>query len=221
MFRCAATVLASLMLGVMLAGCNDQSASVLQANAEQPTQAAPRPLPPLPPIVREPVDPAEEKARNDRALVLEKIHQEPMTIAELVRLTKADSELISALGDEEIRVVGKALLVLDDKRLSAHVLFVREGFNSATEKPEPKDCLAWVNISDENKKLFQNAFMVHYPGYQVATKRGLKDELRKFNEKGGQDILVRLKIRCVVAGTMSIGDATVLKLEKASLVETD
>jgi hypothetical protein len=221
MFRCIATVLASLMFCVTLAGCSDQSASVLQASAEQSTQAAPRPLPPLPPVVHEPVDPVEEKARNDRALVVEKIHQEPITIAELVRLAKADSELISALSEEEVRVVGKALLVLDDKRLSAHVLFVRDGFGSTTEKPEPKDCLAWVNISDEDKKRFQNAFIVHYPGYQLATKRGLKDELRKFNEKGGQGILVRLKVRCVVAGTKSIGDATVLKLEKAALVETD
>jgi hypothetical protein len=52
-------------------------------------------------------------------------------------------------------------------------------------------------------------------------KRGLKDELKKFNEKGGKGILIRLKIRCVVAGTMNLGDETVLKLEKATLVETD
>ncbi len=221
MSRCAATIPAYLILVLTLAGCNDQSSSILQANAEQATQAAPRPLPPLTPTVTKPVDPVEEKRQSDRAAVIDRIHQEPITISELVRLANADAELTSALSEEEIRVVGKAVFVLDDKRLSAHVVFVKDGLASTTERPEPKDCLAWVNISDEAKKQFQNAFMIHYPGYQTAAKRGLKEELKKFNEKGGQGILIRLKIRCVVGGTMSMGDATLLKLERASLVETE
>src|SRR5579871_2261989 len=135
MFRCAATFLASLVLAVMLTGCSDQSASVLQANAEQPTEPAPRPLPPLTPTVTKAVDPVAEKRQSDRAAVLDRIQKEPIAIAELVRLEKADNELASALGDEEIRVVGKAMLVLDNKRLSAHILFVKEGFDSTTEKP--------------------------------------------------------------------------------------